>query len=790
MATAYTSKAGGNFNATGQTTWNEVGAPTSAGDTFRIQSGHSVTIVAENGAAVVLGAGTIDAGGILTNNVNQTQTFCAAITNNGTFVNNSGMTFRTSATTTCNNGSSFTNQPTATYQWDLVAQGGGGLFTNAGAVCILDGIVQGTAGLEAYLYISDNNLVKPTAAGSGYAVSLGNTLLTINRMYRYSSSYTAALNCIGFNRYVKGNAHIGTVNFTNCVGASFLYNFVGTFDVDTGTLTGIADATVRGINLSYGNFIGGTYNFSGAANYLFYAVNYAQIFGGTWNAIATGTANVFYLDSSVVLGGTFNITTSSSAIAMPFYGVILDGGTWNITATSTNDIFYLANTYVGKNFIALIGGAGGTGNVSALRFNYGSIWDGGYLKISSKTTWGVTFAEGYRPGILRRGVIWIDNTCSGIGIIILSASGSTNIQVEHTPEMHIINETSGTPIVYWYSQTEPFIYITSLANKTYSVDFPMYPFNWSDFTTTGTVTNNTTLGVITMTGAATLTTPKVKPWDVANWGHVTWGITGGTWNDLKFKIFRRDSSGVDTQQFYEDQVYSDQNYNLQIRMDISTSGYTHLGQTIICGQTGTCPYVALKLQKTGSPSGILTLEIYGDDGGGKPTGAALASGTKVASSLGTENQMVFFKMGTPPTLTATVVYHLVLSYSWAASDTDYIRVGADNSSPTYAGGGIVYSTDNKASWTKSAATDLIFTTTTSNSAGSAWVTLFYNVNTTGYGCNLQSVTGSSDGLDLIQFYVETLTGTNSMASIFMSKCGYADINGGYIYIDSVDMEYV
>ena len=151
---AYTSAASGNWASASWT--NTGGDPAGdwpfknrATDTFTIANTHTITIVADN-AFAGSGAGVINAGGALTNNFAQTQTFCGAITQSGTFTNNS--TFRTSATTTCNAGN-IVNAVGATLQYDLAAQGGGGLQINSTAFS-LDGTIQGTAGKEAFVYVA------------------------------------------------------------------------------------------------------------------------------------------------------------------------------------------------------------------------------------------------------------------------------------------------------------------------------------------------------------------------------------------------------------------------------------------------------------------------------------------------------------------------------------------------------------------------------------------------------------------------------------------------------------
>lgn len=83
---AYTSKASGDFNADGQTTWNEVGHPDGADDTAAIATGHAITAA----AAVVCGAITIAGTGSLV--AQAAANTITSITNNGTGVCTIGAT--------------------------------------------------------------------------------------------------------------------------------------------------------------------------------------------------------------------------------------------------------------------------------------------------------------------------------------------------------------------------------------------------------------------------------------------------------------------------------------------------------------------------------------------------------------------------------------------------------------------------------------------------------------------------------------------------------------------------
>lgn len=88
--TAYTSKANGNWNAGGQTTWNQTGTPAS-GDTAEIQNTHNVTVSVN----VTVGDGSdtavhVDAGGTLTIADGVTLTIIGNILQEGSIVMGDG----------------------------------------------------------------------------------------------------------------------------------------------------------------------------------------------------------------------------------------------------------------------------------------------------------------------------------------------------------------------------------------------------------------------------------------------------------------------------------------------------------------------------------------------------------------------------------------------------------------------------------------------------------------------------------------------------------------------------
>ncbi len=98
--------------------------------------------------------------------------------------------------------------------------------------------------------------------------------------------------------------------------------------------------------------------------------------------------------------------------------------------------------------------------------------------------------------------------------------------------------------------------------------------------------------------------------------------------------------------------------------------------------------VRLWLKKVGSPTGNLTVKIQ-TNSGGSPSGTTVTNGTSAtvaASSLSTSYGYIDFAFSTPPSLSASTQYHLVLETADSASNSNYVEWGADASSPAYASG--------------------------------------------------------------------------------------------------------
>ena len=132
-----------------------------------------------------------------------------------------------------------------------------------------------------------------------------------------------------------------------------------------------------------------------------------------------------------------------------------------------------------------------------------------------------------------------------------------------------------------------------------------------------------------------------------------------------------------------------------------------LAQGIQVDEAVTVQSVRLWLKKVGSPSGNLMVKIE-TDSSGDPSGTPVTNGTSdtvAASSLGTSYGWITFTFSTPPSLSASTQYHLVLETADSQSDTNYVVWGADASTPGYADGEMMR--ERSAVWSAESA-DAIF----------------------------------------------------------------------------------
>ena len=125
-------------------------------------------------------------------------------------------------------------------------------------------------------------------------------------------------------------------------------------------------------------------------------------------------------------------------------------------------------------------------------------------------------------------------------------------------------------------------------------------------------------------------------------------------------------------------------------------------QTFTPATTHNIRYVWLKL--VGAAVGTVTLSIRAT-AAGLPTGADLATATLVGVIADPSARWYKFTFPAPTTLTAAVVYALVLRNT---SGSGTLKWRADLTAPAYAGGQRCYSTNSGVAWTADATADFMF----------------------------------------------------------------------------------
>ncbi|KKN17998.1 hypothetical protein LCGC14_0960240 [marine sediment metagenome] len=118
--------------------------------------------------------------------------------------------------------------------------------------------------------------------------------------------------------------------------------------------------------------------------------------------------------------------------------------------------------------------------------------------------------------------------------------------------------------------------------------------------------------------------------------------------------------------------------------------------------------VKLYGRRSGSP-GVMTVTIKQADGDGKPTGNVLASGTIDVDTIDTNNEWISISLGEGAGLSGSQQYVLYCNIPTASSGNVFTWRG-DSSSPTYAGGNFIHSSDGGSSWTLATNIDLMFET--------------------------------------------------------------------------------
>ena len=188
---------------------------------------------------------------------------------------------------------------------------------------------------------------------------------------------------------------------------------------------------------------------------------------------------------------------------------------------------------------------------------------------------------------------------------------------------------------------------------------------------------------------------------VANWDDLTADITASGANGLdtgsegasrwySIHAIRKSSDGtkgllLHRAKSYDANQSDTTTVNAEGNLNYSTS-VVAAAQGVTPSVTGYRPFVDFNLNKQGSPTGQMYVEIYADSGG-SPTGAALAVSDKLDVSLVPTSGRIWvrFVFRAPVSLTASTQYHYVVKATSTVSTTNYLSVGA-NTTNSYAGG--------------------------------------------------------------------------------------------------------
>jgi hypothetical protein len=323
---AFTSKASGNWTATGQTTWNEVGAP-GANDTVSIATGHNITLDQTSPSSVtctsitIAGTGTLvlPAGAFTINSLiinNGTATTGAIVIGTGQYLLITGPGSGASVT---NNGAGYAIAGSSTGTLTITN-------TNATAV-IQNGSTRGISwtGTGA---IATTGLVKE-AAGSTAIYINGSCTVTFNASGGYAiqeSSYGTAITQVTGSVAMTIN---GDVALTSDSSSGRCMRFSG----GTCTLNGLPIwAQTAGLPGSVIDIAGGTVTWVGSRT-LAAATSYQLYVNGGTLALANASAALSCANSGNLLiqkssgtitktaaGGTAHIINQSSAACAAIIG--------------------------------------------------------------------------------------------------------------------------------------------------------------------------------------------------------------------------------------------------------------------------------------------------------------------------------------------------------------------------------------------------------------------------------------------------------------------------------------
>ncbi len=143
----------------------------------------------------------------------------------------------------------------------------------------------------------------------------------------------------------------------------------------------------------------------------------------------------------------------------------------------------------------------------------------------------------------------------------------------------------------------------------------------------------------------------------------------------------------------------------------NNSGGLYRAMTFTAGLTGDLHKISLALKKNGSPDSgaTFTAEIRSTSSDLPTTTILSSSETLSVGSIGSSTGWYDFTFATKPSLTSGTKYAIVVTASYAASESNNIGWHNDNNTNTYANGSGYYSADGS-SWTLHSSYDFAFRT--------------------------------------------------------------------------------
>ena len=138
---------------------------------------------------------------------------------------------------------------------------------------------------------------------------------------------------------------------------------------------------------------------------------------------------------------------------------------------------------------------------------------------------------------------------------------------------------------------------------------------------------------------------------------------------------------------------------------ISSTSTFWRGQSFTAGSSYNFASIKVQLRRFATGPGTVTLELYSDDGTGKPTGPLLASGTTNGDTLPLtvpgEWREITFGAAYPVVNGTKYVFYL-------KATSGSVQIRFDFQLSTYAGGDQVSSFDSGASWAVDTTSDFLF----------------------------------------------------------------------------------